>query len=282
MDEDTDDGMEEGRELTVLVNPLAKLTEEELAELEELPGLTDKQMHQLTVVNTVTLSDEDFKVTEANLLYSKALRYLEQAANSDDVLGVMGWSERWELYTKQVNDKPAQAFARRVRMRAIRNLGLMWKAQEKSKGGRPYLTGSGADPVNKPTKPASLAEYGIKKRLADKMRKYAALSEDKYQELEDEAADRVENPKPKSPKLEPAADPSKGMDLGMLGLIMSDAAKEILNHKSRRLTNPIRRADLQNVVKECHSLAAAIEEVWDEIKEEGVIEVSPTLDAEGT
>jgi hypothetical protein len=87
VDEDNEGMTDDGRQLTVLgnkiFNPLLELDEEEQAELEELPELTDEKLYQLTEVNSVTLSDEDFRVTEANLSYTKALHFLKQAVESD-------------------------------------------------------------------------------------------------------------------------------------------------------------------------------------------------------
>jgi hypothetical protein len=52
---------------------------------------------------------------------------------------------------------------------------------------------------------------------------------------------------------------------------MSNANKDILNHKSRTII----RADVERVRKEAEALLTTIEEVWDALEEEGVVNIVP-------
>lgn len=66
--------------------------------------------------------------------------------------------------------------AAEIRIRAERRVGELMQAQKEtvglSQGGRPEKTGSNSNPVSKP---ATLAEAGIDKNLADRARKLAAV-----------------------------------------------------------------------------------------------------------
>jgi hypothetical protein len=144
----------------------------------------------------------------------------------------------------------------------------MHAASDKAKGGRPYHTGSGANPVGRP---ATLEEWGIKgKRLANEIRQLAKMPGDEYQKHEDKLAGKILNPpEPKSQKPELAVDPGERMNLGLVAIIIGNADEDIRNHKSRKIT----RAQVAIVQKKAEALLDTIEEVWDEIKEEGVVDV---------
>jgi hypothetical protein len=82
------------------------------------------------------------------------------------------------------------AWATEIRMRAVRQIGLMMETHREdgamAKGGGngsnqfQKATGSKPDPV---AQPITLADAGIDKHLADKARKFAALSEEKFEAL---------------------------------------------------------------------------------------------------
>jgi hypothetical protein len=281
MDEDYEDMMDDGRQLIVVAEEVAEHDDEELDE--ERKQLTETLLHQLTETNIVSLTPEQFAATEVDLLVTKATKIIGQAANFDDVLKISDWSARCRLYAKQAEDRTAEAAAIRIRLRAKRRLALMLATLDKAKGGWQYHTGhtgSATDPVYKPP---TLTELGIKSKWAqDEIRKLAKMPEDEFQKHDDKLYDKTLNPqpKPKSKKLETMAEAGEGMQLPLVALIMDNARKDILNYKSGK----IRKADLKNLLNTCQSLAAAINGVWDDVEEEGVVDVkssSAGLNLEG-
>jgi hypothetical protein len=280
VDEDTDDG----RQLTVLANDRLAELELEYEELaKEKQHLTKEQLHQLTVRDLVRLTEDQFATVRSDLLVTKIKELIDQALKADEILRINDFSARYRLYAEQAQDKEMEAGAVELRLKSRRRLGLMILASEKAKGGKPYHTGSGADPVDmSPTRAPTLAEWGIKgKRLPDESRKLARIPADEWPRHVSKILDKVRNPtKPKSPKLEPVADPSEGPNLGVAAAILSSIRKDIFSRKLRRII----RADAANLRKECEAMIDALDRVWDDIEEEGVVDVkssSTTLDLEG-
>jgi hypothetical protein len=282
MDED-DEG--EGRQLTVLGNDRLNELEVSYEELAEEKGLlTEEQLHQLTVRDVVRLTEDQFATVRSDLLVTKIKELIDQALKADEILRINDFSARYRLYAEQAQDREMEAGAVEIRLKARRRLGLMILASEKAEGGKPYHTGSGADPVDmSPTRAPTLAEWGIKgKRLPDESRKLARIPADDWPRHVSKILDKVRNPtKPKSPKLEPMADPSEGPNLGVAAAILSSIRKDIFSRKLRMII----RADAANLRKECEAMIDALDGVWDDIEEEGVVDVKPstsaTLDAEG-
>jgi hypothetical protein len=276
MDEDDEGMADDGRQLTVLGNE----------EPEEPAELSEEEIHQLTVVDIVRLTEDQLTTIRSDLLVTRAKDLIEQAAKADEILKINDWSARYRLLAEQAEDRTMEAAAVEIRERARRRLGQMMKASEKAKGGRTYHTGSGADPVHRPpTIAPTLAEYGIKKRLAHESRQLARIPDDEWERHVSKITGKILNPppKPKSPKLEDVAETGEGMNLGLLTIIMSHACKDILNHKALRSTpRRIIRAELAKLRDVNDAMADAIEEVWDDLEEEGVVDAkSSTLNLEG-
>jgi hypothetical protein len=283
VDEDTDDGMaDEGRQLIVLgEGQVVKVSEEELAK--ERAKLTDEQLKQLTVVDMVRLTEDQLMTVRSDLLATKAKELIAQAARSDEILKIMDWTARYRLLAEQAMDREMEADAVEIRLQSVRRLGLMLAAVEKAKGGRPYHTGSAPDPVDiAPSRPPTLAEYGIKgKRLQHEIRVAKKMPDDEWERHISKIRDKILNPKPKSPKLETVAAPSEGVNLGIAYAVVITANKDILNHKSHK--GKITRAEVDKLQKAYEDGLDIIAEVYDNIEEEGVVDVKPssTLDLEG-
>jgi hypothetical protein len=278
MDED-DEG--EGRQLTVLGNDELdelEVSYEELAQEKAL--LTERQIHQLTVVDIVRLTDEQFAMVDKDLLVTRARELIEQAAKFDEVKGIGDMAARKRFYAQQMNDKRAEVAAVAIQLRAKRRLGLMLAASPKAKGGDHYHTGSGADPVDRP---ATYKEIGIKsKRAQNELRVISRMSADQWDRHETKILENIQNPKPKSPKPEPVVAPDEGVNLGIAYSVVITANKDILNHKAHK--GKITRADLDKLRKAYEDGLDIIEEVYDDIEEQGVVNVkssSATLDLEG-
>jgi hypothetical protein len=276
VDEDTNEGTaDEGRQLTVLV------TDEELDE--ERQRMTEAKLHQLTAANLVRLSPEQFAAVASDLKITKVKELIEQALRSDEILGINDWSARLRLYAQQSKDTELEANAVEFRLQSRRRLGLMILASEKAKGGKPYHTGSGDDPVDMaPNRAPTLAESGIGKRLADDGRKLARIPAEDWDWHKSKILDKIRNPPDrKSPKIAPVNEVVEGLNLGVLIAILRSASKDILDHKSHKIT----RADLSKLRMEWRAVDDAIELVWDEIQEEGVVDAKPsslsTMDLEG-
>jgi hypothetical protein len=283
MDEDADEDMDEGRQLTTLSDRLDELevSFEDLAE--EKRRLPEEKLHQLTASNLVTLSPEQFAAIRSDLKITRVKELTEQALRSDEILGINDWTARLRLYAEQAKDTELVANAVDFRLTARRRLGLMMAAADKAKGGRPYHTGSGPDPVDMaPNRAPALAESGIGKRLADDCRKLARIPAEDWDWHKSKILDKIRNPPDrKSPKIEPVNEVVEGLNLGVLIAILRSASKDILDHKSHKIT----RADLSKLRMEWRAVDDAIELVWDEIQEEGVVDVKPsslsTMDMEG-
>lgn len=126
--------------------------------------------------------------------YDAACRALADAVSIDEVKAFRDQSEAMRAYARQAKNKRLEAQAAEIRFRAERRIGELMAAQRDSSGlsagGRPSeKTGSKTNPVSAaPT----LEEVGIDKKLADRARKYAAISEEEFNGIVDDWRERVE------------------------------------------------------------------------------------------
>jgi N6-adenosine-specific RNA methylase IME4 len=123
--------------------------------------------------------------------YTAAKRALAEAIRIDEVKDIRDKALAMEVYAYQAKDTELVAAATELRERAVRAIGLLIakdrEAGRLAKGtqgrGRPKLGGSSKDPPkdSSPKDLPSLADQGVDKHLADRARKAAALSEDKFE-----------------------------------------------------------------------------------------------------
>jgi hypothetical protein len=115
-------------------------------------------------------------MTTALAKYEAAKHALAAARSVDEVKDIRDKSIAMQAYAKLSKDRTLEADAAAIRMRAERRLGEMMKAQPKAKAGR-----HGNRVSAKPDSPATLAEAGIDKNLADRSRKAAAMPEEEFE-----------------------------------------------------------------------------------------------------
>jgi hypothetical protein len=133
--------------------------------------------------NTVPALAGQVTPEQHNILVRQAFSAIDAAATVEDLKKVRDQWTGLAAYARAAKDKELEADAAEIRMRAERRLGEMMQAQKErvglNQGGRPK-TGSVGDPVSE--KPATLAEAGIDKHLADSARKEAAKTEEQFEE----------------------------------------------------------------------------------------------------
>lgn len=115
--------------------------------------------------------------------YDEACRAVSAARTIDEAKDIRDKAEAMRVYAKQAKNRELEADAAEIRFRAERRIGQMIAEQRENgglaKGGAPVITGSKSDPVIE-TVP-TLADAGVDKHLADRARKYAAVSEPAFE-----------------------------------------------------------------------------------------------------
>lgn len=124
--------------------------------------------------------------------------------NKEDAAEIHNRAEAMKAYARQAKNKEMEADAAEIRLRAERRLGEMMKEQPKATGGDAMR----ARVFKKPeVAPATLAETGIDKNLADRARKAASLPPKEFEK----AVQQVRN-KAHERLLEEAAASEKHLD----------------------------------------------------------------------
>jgi hypothetical protein len=114
--------------------------------------------------------------------YEAFRRALAEAKSVDEVKDIRNKAEAIRAYARQANDKTLEIDAAEIRITAERRLGQMIVDQKSAVG----LAKGGGDKRSKqrvqrrPGDPPTLAEAGIGKHLADRARKWAAISEEDF------------------------------------------------------------------------------------------------------
>jgi N6-adenosine-specific RNA methylase IME4 len=112
----------------------------------------------------------------------------------DDVKEIRNAADAMRTYARQAKNKALEMDAAEIRIRAERRVGELIAAQKESVG----LASGGGDKKSdhrvhtRPTDPPTLAEAGIDKHLADRARKFAAVSLEAFEHLIREWRARVE------------------------------------------------------------------------------------------
>jgi ParB family chromosome partitioning protein len=116
-------------------------------------------------------------------LYDAAKRAVAKARSVDEVKKIKQEAEQRRAYAKIAKDKVMLIDAEEIRARATRRLGQLMQAQAATvglaKGARVKGTKRGTTRVFR--QPASLAEAGIDKNLADHARKLCKLDDDAFE-----------------------------------------------------------------------------------------------------
>lgn len=125
--------------------------------------------------------------------YDAACRALAEAAAIDEVQKIRDVAEAMRAYARQAKNRQLEIDAAEIRMRSERRLGELMQAQRESVGlAKPPGSNQYKDRVRTgPEAPATLAEAGIDKHLADRARKMAAVPEAKFEGLLGEWRERV-------------------------------------------------------------------------------------------
>jgi hypothetical protein len=125
--------------------------------------------------------------------YEKACRAVAEALSVDELKKIRAETEALKAAAKVAKNRGMEADAIAIRMRAVRRLDELIKAQKNTvglaKGGKPYqrskLTGAADAPV------ATLAMQDIDKHLAKQARTLGALSDERFEAVVAEARDKV-------------------------------------------------------------------------------------------
>jgi N6-adenosine-specific RNA methylase IME4 len=123
-------------------------------------------------------------------LYDAACRALAEAKAVDEVKDIRDQAVALRVYAKQAKNRQLEADAFEIRLRAEKRVGEMMEAQPKAKppGANQYV-----DRVSeKPEAPATLAEAGIDKNLANRARKLHALPSSEFERVVSEGRDAIE------------------------------------------------------------------------------------------
>ena len=135
-------------------------------------------------------------------LYESAREALAAAVRIDEVVDIRNDAERAKAYAKIAKDRKLQADATELVARAERKLGILLRKVKEagllSQGGRPAErsnltepeTGADAEPVFGST-PFTLADIGIDKKLSSRAQKAAALADDDFEHVVEQARTKI-------------------------------------------------------------------------------------------
>ncbi len=119
--------------------------------------------------------------------YDAACKALAEAKAVDDVLDVRAQADAVRAYAKQAKNRQMEVDAAEIRIRAERRLGELLAAQAettgKAAGARGIGTSAGYISTRTQDAPPTLAEAGIDKNLAHRARTYAAVPEERFEQL---------------------------------------------------------------------------------------------------
>jgi hypothetical protein len=141
--------------------------------------------------------------------YDAACKAVAEAKSVDEAKDIHDKAVAMEVYARQAKNKDLEADAKAIRMRAIRKLDELRRAQKETVGLNTGAKGIGkkAKGVRVAEKP-TLASQGVDKNLAHKGRVLGAMSDEKFEEAVQEARDGVKVPKArKQPAKKPKPKP---------------------------------------------------------------------------
>jgi hypothetical protein len=118
--------------------------------------------------------------------YDVACRALAEAKAVDDIVEIVGQANAVHAYARQAKNRQMEIDAAEIRIRAERRLGELMAAQKATVGVAkpPPPAGRNGRVVAKPDHmPPTLSEAGIDKNLEHRARTYAAVPEQKFEQL---------------------------------------------------------------------------------------------------
>lgn len=119
--------------------------------------------------------------------YEAACRALAEAASVDEVMQIRDQAEMLRAAGRIAKNRDLEMQAIEIRMRGERRLGELIKAQEETvglnRGGRPSKTSTQEEQVSRP---GTLAEAGIDRKLSSRAQKLAAVPASEFEGLIDE------------------------------------------------------------------------------------------------
>lgn len=122
--------------------------------------------------------------------YERARAALMEATSADEVLPLLDEIAIAKRIARQINDKELLAKATVLQMRGERQLGFIIEAGKKAghfKEGRPKKNGT----VNgAPLPPATLDDIGVSKKLSSRAQKQASITEQVFEMMERQVAER--------------------------------------------------------------------------------------------
>jgi|TARA_R100001530_G_scaffold4252_1_gene5838 hypothetical protein len=130
----------------------------------------------------------------ANILvkYDAACKAIAIAKSADEAKDIHDRADAMRIYARQSKNRQGEIDMAEIRMRAERRLGELITAQKETVGlapaGRPRKIGSDEEPISRPP---TLAEAGIDKKLSSRAQKLAAVPEGKFEGMLGEWRDRV-------------------------------------------------------------------------------------------
>ncbi len=125
--------------------------------------------------------------------YEAACAALAAAKTVDEAKEIGNRAEALRAYARQAKNRELEVDAAEIRMRAERRLGELIRAQKETVGlappGRPKKNGSSSEPISRPP---TLAQAGIDKKLSSRAQKLAAVPEDRFEGMIRDWRERVE------------------------------------------------------------------------------------------
>lgn len=121
--------------------------------------------------------------------YDAARRALIECATTDEVLEIRNQAHAWAAYARQAKDRELEVKAMHIRFRAVRRLGELLLAQKETvglaKGGQPYQAADPtcADTEQVETRPPTLKEAGIDRKLSSQAQRMAQLPAERFEAL---------------------------------------------------------------------------------------------------
>ncbi len=121
--------------------------------------------------------------------YEAACRAIAECAAVDEAKDIHDKAAAMQAYGRQAKNRSLEVQAGEIRFRAEKRLGELLKETERAPAGRPSQgIGSESEPISKPP---TLAEMGIDKKLSARAQKLAAIPEDQFEGMISDWRERV-------------------------------------------------------------------------------------------
>jgi hypothetical protein len=128
--------------------------------------------------------------------YDAACRAVAECKSVVEAKDMHDKAAAMEFYARAAKNKELEADAKAIRMRAVRKLGQLMKAQKEGVG--LAKGGGGKHGRKRVSEKPTLESQGIDKNMAQKGRELGAMPEEKFQQALEDVREAVKAPKPKS------------------------------------------------------------------------------------